>query len=347
MIPRVRCISACSLVAVLTLPVMPASSAGDDTAPTRKEFLAKYSPALRKLEEFYKHVHGKGTYTYKSLAQGYEEVLDSEFAVAGDRWRLVQTIRKETAKKDKTKGQLKAFVCTPSLAFRLRRDPQRKDCVVQWIGNDASADYFKATKTLMRHKLQPFAAPCSLETFAISTLLSHSAFTIDDVSAVKQNSPGLRVSFQVDPHDPADRLIGNGSLSGWFVVLPEMAWSVDRYEISYHARPDKKTSEYTTTDSGVLHYEGSSSSFPLLKRLESHSSFNGKPSDMTDILITELIPGDAPDEDFTAGAFGVYVGNLQPPSKPHVYYWLILLAVIGFVLASVLHLLSKRRTRGT
>lgn len=337
--------------------VIAAMTCGSASAPAQgprweKELTENLPPALARLEQFYSQIRCRAVVMEKPGGVPKERVYDYEFAINGDRVRVVRHYRSEPSSPQLI-GATAAWVVNPSLSFSLDKPPGHNDYAVTWVGGRDSTQDAKSQRKDLDAVLQDLAAPYGLWGLKFSRLLTHPTFRVRSIEEVNQDGvAGLRVHYEVhpSPSDKNDTFAGwPDTIEGWIVVLPKLGWAIQAYQQRYYdSKNPNDPSKWPKWQSvnGQAWYEGEQDGVPLLKRTESRILDDGMPRDFEFWRITEysdLRYGPTPESEFTPEAFGVVLATPTGSGRIRVYVWLGLAALLALVAAVFLRALARRR----
>jgi hypothetical protein len=283
-------------------------------ADAKFDFLSRYEPAVKTLEEFYRHIRivGQSTKTNFPALNG-TQIEKLVFEANGPRLRMESTVI-ESHQESLPAGLIRVVVANPGSSFYAKKAPQasafvlknltpnsaESDRRIRWVNSLAAAPYQYRDQTILEFFRMPDVGVASLE------------------ETETDGERATTVSYELP-----------GTAPGSFVFLPDKAWALREYTIGTGSVRDRK----------VIEYAGAIDGIPLLKRIK---AWRDEPDGkwLQEIIeIEEIEPGDVPEDEFALASVGI--ADVGPEVSRG--YGLLLLILGGVTLAGATLLLALLR----
>jgi hypothetical protein len=284
---------------------------------TKKDFLADYEPAAKRLEDFYRRT----TIRARAVTTAPEGERSKNIRYEANDRLLRLEISDEVWNGKPSDVCFRAMVTNPKASF--------------WITKKVNSDRFQINKLVHRNIDYakavaidgeiPFAPFCWRDG-RVTTFLKFpnvSILKIEDLSIDGETLCNLTWK-QEFPRSAEGK--DTKPWIGWFLFDPARCWVLRGHRLG----PLEASLEYGPLQDGV----------PMIKKLEYWYDKDGSRSYVTTITVSEIKRVEAPEKDFTLAAFGM--NDVPPPRSPALYY-LLAFGFIGLIVAGLVRRLAQRK----
>jgi hypothetical protein len=263
----------------------------EDEASLKQRVQKEYPAALKALESRFARAYGFGR-SSEELRIGTDGHFRSDSAVtfASRRPALAKVVlnsTRTTIKDGKTGPPREVVFCYNSKnSFWLARPAGDSKYTVQSLVA-SNSDGSMARRQLQR-SLRFLDAPCTVGTLRMSAAFERPGFSIQRVSTLHRDGKlRLKIEFAVEQRGG----------SGWVVVAPDEKWALCDYEYK----------DIQDSHEGKIEYTEPLEGYPCPKRVTITRTRIGEtlPAESYKFDFDEIHSGDAPDREFTLGAFGL------------------------------------------
>jgi len=264
---------------------------------SKDEFLARYEPAAKRLEEFYSNVEMRAVSTSAEWPAyndtGGRRSTRVVFRANGDLMRVDATIVSEDD--SLAKGRTSVRVANPKGSFLAGRGAGKADFVL--LGMDP--DYGASVQTIRATHLAVAAPFAWLGAPIADTIRSDAAITLTRIEETSQDGEPVVKVFWED-----QRAVG------WFLFLKDRSWALREY--SFWAKdltPEKLRTQPDRyfVSRAAIEYGDTHDGIPLLKTAKywRETGPARQPRLVETIVVEELVAGPVPEREFTLAALGI------------------------------------------
>jgi len=301
------------------------SAAGKDGS-LKRDFLAKYEPAARRLEEFYRNIRIVAAVEIQPPLSAKEAVVAKklDFRANG------QLLRLDSFPVSGGNNYVEVIVANPARCFRASR-PSDKPL----FSLNSLDKRYEDRSQLIRFAHRFSTAPYGWSFCSLSDFLRRPKVEITRVEERTQDGETLtRVTFV--NHE----IIAGAKGTGWVDLSSKYAWAIRGYS-SGAEDPNLPNREEARAR---IEYSGERDGIPLLARAEYWNEL-GPTHEMGHkwtYTVDEITVGPIPEREFTPAAIGIDIPEIG--ARPGFHRFL-LLGIVGLLLVLIAVFIVRRRTR--
>jgi hypothetical protein len=312
-------------IATLVIVGLAAVAAFAEESGLKRDFLAKYEPAAKRLESFYRNVRIVATEVKQPPPESVKPATTKrlDFRENGD------LIRLDSILGSGEKGNISVVVANPARSFVATRpddaSPFRLDSLDNRYLDRAAGIISRA-----RFSIAPFGwTYCSL-----LEIIRKPSLEITRIQEVKQGEEALVKVFFLNHEEVVKGFKG----TGWFNFSPKLCWAIR--SASTWADPIRAQDE---SHHIVVEYDGERDGIPLLSRARYWAEVGPehKMGYRRTYTVNELTVGPIPESEFVPAAIGITVPDVG--AKPGFNRYL-LLGLISLILVLACILVARHRS---
>ena len=294
-------------------------------ATPKEDFLRNYPAAAAKYENYFNNFQASGTLTTRFEPEKTMRQFRVQLYVDGQSSRLDRVY--ESGEKREQDPHAEVGVVTPDRTFLIEKPTPGSSYVVKAFGNTPDDASWFIEDMLLRVEICRYVYNKEVADLRGDKLIALDRFDYVDSGGRRL----LKVQFRnLSP----EKIYGG---SGWFLLAPDRAWRIEKYEVQLNDGQFLSGSpEYTgEMDDGV----------PVLKSCTMYGKINE--NGFTETFVPDkIVHAPTPDSRFSLEEFGL--GSLERAATPSRWNtpsaWIIGAAVLALIASLVMKTMADRRS---